>query len=55
MSTDTERDREVADWNAALASGDQARIDETRDRLLASVHTRIMNDDPQYAVAGWKP
>lgn len=46
-------DIEVGLWNEALASGGEARIEETRNALLAATNQRIMDDDPNYEVAGW--
>lgn len=42
-------------WNAAVARGDADEIEAMKDTLLVDVHTRIMNDDGNYAVAGWTP
>jgi len=42
-------------WNAAVGRGDVVEIDALRDELLTVVHTGIMNDDPDYRVAGWVP
>ena len=42
-------------WNAAVASGDTATIEAMKDTLLVRIHTRIMNDDGNYTVAGWTP
>lgn len=53
--SDAQRDAEMREWNAALASDNQAWIDEARERILVGVHTRLMNDDPNYAQAGYKP
>lgn len=50
---DAERDAARIEWNAALASGDPARIDTAKDKLLAQIHTRFMNEDPNYRTAGW--
>jgi hypothetical protein len=47
-------DAERSEWNAILATGDEARIEEMKNRLLEDIHIRIMNDDPNYAKAGWK-
>jgi hypothetical protein len=52
---DDERDAENEEWAAALATGDHDIIEQARDRLLIKVHTRIMNDDPNYVEAGWTP
>jgi hypothetical protein len=49
------RDARRHRWNHALATGDPAVIDRTRDELLGEVFTGIMDDDPCYALAGWKP
>lgn len=53
-NTDTDRDHEREAWNDALASGDEKRITDTQDAVLDRIHRRIMNDDPNYARAGWK-
>jgi hypothetical protein len=50
---DAEREAARIEWNEALASGDSARIDAAKDKLLAQIHTRIMNEDANYRVAGW--
>ena len=42
---------ERLEWNAAVASGDP--VEPLKDRLLNAIHTRIMNDDPNYRKAGW--
>ena len=47
----TEHDRQ--EWNAAVAAGDGERIAELQDRHLLDISRRIMNDDPNYATAGW--
>lgn len=48
------RDEEAAEWNLALAGGDEDEIELIRERNLASIHKRIMDDDPQYREAGWQ-
>jgi hypothetical protein len=53
--SDADRDREAAEWNEALASGDSARIEATRDRILINIHRAIMDDDPNYHAAGYTP
>jgi hypothetical protein len=52
-STDP-RDASALRWNQALASGDEDRIEDEKERQLVEIHTRIMNDDPNYIEAGWK-
>lgn len=42
---DAERDAERAEWNAALASGDEERIARARETLLNNVHRRVMGRD----------
>jgi len=42
---DTERELERREWNAALASGDEERIERARTTLLNNVHRRIMGYD----------
>lgn len=49
----TEHERQ--EWNAAVAAGDQDAIERLQDAHLRAIHTRIMDDDPRYAQAGWKP
>ena len=39
---DLERELERAEWNAALASGDEDRIERARTTLLNNVHRRVM-------------
>lgn len=51
--SDTDRDDERDAWNEALASGDQDRIDRTRDAVLDRVNRRIIDGDPNYVEAGW--
>ncbi len=41
-------------WNACLARGSKTEIAAMQDQLLVEIHTRIMNDDPNYEKAGWK-
>lgn len=41
-------------WNAAVASGNQVVIKAIQAEILDSVFTAIMDDDPNYAVAGWE-
>lgn len=41
------------EWNAAVESGDAARIAALRETLLRANVIRIMDDDPNYRVAGW--
>lgn len=48
----TEEERQ--EWNAAVAAGDEGTIERLRDEHLVRIHTRIMNDDPRYAAAGWR-
>jgi alpha-D-ribose 1-methylphosphonate 5-triphosphate synthase subunit PhnG len=48
----TEEQRQA--WNACLAKGDEAEIERMKDQLLTEIHTRIMNEDPNYGIAGWK-
>lgn len=48
----TEEERQL--WNAALGGGNKDEISALQDALLVKVHTKIMNDDPRYSVAGWK-
>jgi hypothetical protein len=38
------RDARAAEWNAALVSGDEARIEATKDRLLRGIHERQLDD-----------
>lgn len=38
------RDVRAAEWNAALASGDEARIEATKERLLDGIHRRQLDD-----------
>lgn len=45
---------ERREWNDAVASGDADRIDRLRDQHLTAIHRRIMDDTPNYQVAGWK-
>lgn len=54
-NADAALDVQVAQWNAALASGDASAIDATRRATLRLVNERIMNDDPRTALAGWVP
>lgn len=54
-TTDAQRDTEREAWNTALASGDAERIEAERARALTAIHTRIMNEDPGYQAAGWRP
>lgn len=49
----TEAQRQA--WNAAVARGDADEIEAMRDALLVGIHTRIMNDDPNYTRGGWTP
>lgn len=49
----TEQERQA--WNDCLAKGDVEEIEAKKDELLVDIHTRIMNDDPCYSVAGWRP
>lgn len=49
------RDTEVARWNAVLAHGTEDQIEQARSEILDSIHTRIMDDDCHYVVAGWTP
>lgn len=53
MTPDEQREVEMDEWHAALASGDEAWIDDAKNRILNGIHTRIMNDDPNYGTAGW--
>ncbi len=48
-------DAQVTAWNAAVESGDPARIEATRRATLAAISTRVMNDDPRAVAAGWTP
>jgi hypothetical protein len=48
-------DSEVTEWNEVLARGDEAEIEAAQDRILVAIHRRIMDDDPNYAKAGWRP
>src|SRR5437870_3529791 len=41
-------------WNAALASGDQGLIERMQHELLDEIFTRMMDDDANYAIAGWR-
>jgi len=50
---DDRRDAERARWNEALATGNRETIDRVADELLVEVHTRIMDDEPNYGEAGW--
>jgi hypothetical protein len=50
---DEARDAEREAWNAALASGDSERIEQTKHDVLDSIFRRMMNDDPNYRQAGW--
>lgn len=52
---DTQRDIDAAEWNAALASGDAARISRTRTTVIDRIFTRVMDDNPEYVAAGWQP
>lgn len=47
--TDAERE----EWNEALASGDEVLINRLQRENLDRIYTRIMNDDLNYATAGW--
>lgn len=47
------RDVEVERWNAALDSGDEEEIERVRREILDAIHTRILDDDPSAASAGW--
>lgn len=47
------RDVERETWNAALARGDADEIAALQDAMLRAIHTRIMDDDPNYGAAGW--
>lgn len=49
------RDARRQRWNEALATGDTALIEQTRDELLLDGARALMNDDPNYAAAGWTP
>lgn len=49
------RDARRECWNAALATGNPATIAAARDALLRDIAVDIMNDDPNYATAGWTP
>lgn len=55
MTLDEKRDAEMREWNEALRSGNPEWIAEAREKILHGLHTRIMNDDPNYAKAGYKP
>jgi hypothetical protein len=48
--TDAEREQ----WNAALERGDPDEIEDLRERFSTAIFTKIMNDDPNYAKAGYK-
>jgi len=52
---DKQRDAEMREWNRVLAEGTADEINEAQERLLIDIHTRIMNDDPNYEKAGWTP
>jgi len=41
-------------WRDVLASGDKDAIIKMKNEILDSIHTRIMNQDTNYAKAGWK-
>jgi hypothetical protein len=45
---------QIAEWNAAVASDDQALIKSLQRQILADIHTTIMDDDENYSQAGWK-
>lgn len=49
------RDVETRVWNGALAAGDPDRIERVRDIILTNSARRIMDDDPNYAAAGYRP
>lgn len=51
---DDERDRERERFDKALETGDPDEIARVRDEILDAINRRIMNDDPNYAKAGWK-
>lgn len=48
-------DAERLAWNDAVASGNAERIAAAQAAALDSVNRRIMDDDPNYRQAGWKP
>ncbi len=55
LDDDFARDFRRHRWNHALATGDPATIDAVADEILTETATAIMNDTPNYAVAGWTP
>ena len=42
-------------WNAAVASGEPERIARLQADLLRENAQQIMDDDPNYAIAGYTP
>lgn len=44
MRSDEERDAARARWNAALATGDAATIEQARADILESIHARQLED-----------
>lgn len=42
-------------WNQAVESGDPATIETMRGELLDGIHAKIMNEDANYARAGYRP
>lgn len=53
MNADAELDTEVQAWNATLATGTPEQIKHAQRELLALVHKRVMDDEPNYRAAGW--
>lgn len=39
-----ERDKRAQEWNDALASGDEARIESVGDRMLLAIYKRQLED-----------
>jgi hypothetical protein len=49
----TEEQRQA--WNAAVMSGDQVTIEQLKSELLDGINRKVMNEDANYARAGYTP
>ena len=46
-------DEEIAHWNATVASGDTEAIAALQHELIDALHLKLMDEDANYATAGW--
>lgn len=46
-------DEQIVEWNAVIASGDEEAILAMQNELIRETQAKIMDEDANYAMAGW--